>query len=341
MPHSLPTPLLQALERLHYTPKEVLAGGASPRVYVRVNHSQGQALAMWTPPSTTPTEHGAKVISSDLMDSPWLLWRTRLEALGLPVPFLYQAEVLPDGQGQLFIIEDLGDERFFDRATHDPSQRVDLYKQALRLLAQWQQTVNAPAFPAPRFNRQHILAELDEFRRMGLEHRLQLTLPPEDRAILDEVASVLADTLKPTHLAHRDFQSQNLMLTSRGLVLIDFQDAFYASETYDLVALLRDSYIRLEQTELDALLAYYADVTGQNLEALKQAFYLQTIQRKLKDSGRFVTLATRGKTGFLAYFADSIAYVVFALQQTGLFPELRSLLSRYLPEARLAEEALA
>ena len=44
-------------------------------------------------------------------------------------------------------------------------------------------------------------------------------------------------------LCHRDYHSRNLMLHERQLYIIDFQDARMGPDTYDLVSLLRDSYV--------------------------------------------------------------------------------------------------
>ena len=50
-------------------------------------------------------------------------------------------------------------------------------------------------------------------------------------------------------LCHRDYHSRNLMLHEAQLYIIDFQDARMGPDTYDLVSLLRDSYVDLpEQT---------------------------------------------------------------------------------------------
>ena len=188
----------------------------------------------------------------------------------------------------------------------------------------------------PTFTPQHIEAEIEEFADMGLAHRLQVELSLGERSLMRSVGRELAAELRPEILAHRDFQSQNLMHTERGLVIIDFQDAFLAPRTYDLVALLRDSYIVLTTTELDALLRRFARASDLSFQSLEDAFHLQTIQRKLKDAGRFETLARRGKTGFLAFFPDSIAYVVHALSASGRFPDLLDLLRNRLPEAQRA-----
>ena len=54
---------------------------------------------------------------------------------------------------------------------------------------------------------------------------------------------------EPRVLCHRDYHSRNLMLHDDRLYIIDFQDARMGPDTYDLVSLLRDSYVDLpEQT---------------------------------------------------------------------------------------------
>jgi aminoglycoside/choline kinase family phosphotransferase len=212
----------------------------------------------------------------------------------------------------------------------DGAARMSWYERA-RALCDRFGAATADLTVAARFDRAHIAAELAEFQAMGLEARLAMTLGPAARALLGDVFADLSERLLalPYRLAHRDFQSQNLMVTARGLVVVDFQDAFMAPFVYDLVALLRDSYVRLDASELAALLAPYPAAT-------REAFGVQTIQRKLKDAGRFVTLAHKGKPEYLPFFGDTIGYVVEALVATGLYPDLLALLVELLPEAREA-----
>ena len=316
---------------------EQLVGGASPRTYWRVAFAQplpngaASAIVMALPADSAPTEHGA----ASEGELPWLAMARYLEALDLPVPEYY----VDDVAAGYVLIEDLGNERFFDRLqTVSAASRMALYGEALQLLADWQAAtaLGLPKHSVPTFGRDHLLAELAEFADMALEARLGITLSSKERQVIADVGEALVAELLsgPQVLAHRDFQSQNLMVTARGLVLIDFQDAFMAPDVYDLVALLRDSYIVLSPDELDHHLARFALITGRDEAALRERFHLQTIQRKLKDSGRFETLARRGKPHFLAFFADSIGYVVHALKASGRFPELLALLEDKLPEAR-------
>ena len=62
-------------------------------------------------------------------------------------------------------------------------------------------------------------------------------LRAEWAAIAEELAA------EPRVLCHRDYHSRNLMLHDGSLYIIDFQDARMGPDTYDLVSLLRDSYV--------------------------------------------------------------------------------------------------
>jgi aminoglycoside/choline kinase family phosphotransferase len=70
-------------------------------------------------------------------------------------------------------------------------------------------------------------------------------------AIVDELSA------EPRVLCHRDYHSRNLMLREGSLYIIDFQDARMGPDTYDLVSLLRDSYVDIADRELDELIAYF------------------------------------------------------------------------------------
>ena len=130
-------------------------------------------------------------------------------------------------------------------------------------------------------------------------------LPPQTRARFDALAERLARTIAEYSrgFVHRDYQSRNLMVRPSGsLCWIDFQDALLGPRVYDLVALLNDSYQVFERVFVEARLDEYAHAATLGAEAraaLGREFDLVTVQRKLKDAGRFVFIDRVKRTRLL------------------------------------------
>ncbi|HRE90204.1 MAG TPA: phosphotransferase, partial [Myxococcota bacterium] len=176
-----------------------LTGGASPRTFWRLPGTH--LLLMLTPP-TGPTEHGASTAPT------WPRMQRYLATLDLPVPALHATTTTATGL-HLALIDDLGDERLYERVIAHPDTRLHAYEQAIDLLVRFQhQTSTAPPFDVPVFTADHLRAELKEFADMALTARLGLTLTPAERQVLHDTTDTLAAELTPTRLAHRDFQSQ-------------------------------------------------------------------------------------------------------------------------------------
>jgi aminoglycoside/choline kinase family phosphotransferase len=161
-----------------------------------------------------------------------------------------------------------------------------------------------------------------------------------ERAELDRIFRGLAQRLaaEPRGFTHRDYQSRNLMLKDRELVLIDFQDALQGPRQYDLVALLRDSYVELDWSfvnqMLDRYIATFERAGGQAIAPgpFKSFFDLLTVQRKLKDAARFEYIhRVKGNSSFLVSIPASLRYVAAAFERLPELADLRALTSRYVP----------
>jgi hypothetical protein len=129
------------------------------------------------------------------------------------------------------------------------------------------------------------------------------------------------------------------MVKDGELVVIDFQDALQAPRQYDLVALLRDSYVELDRAFVDAMLDAYIDAFaragGEKIAPgpFKQWFDLLTVQRKLKDAGRFEFInRVKGNPGFLVSIPASLRYVKAALDRLPELSDLRRIIAGYVPE---------
>jgi len=142
---------------------------------------------------------------------------------------------------------------------------------------------------------------------------------------------------------HRDYHSRNLMLHDGQLYIIDFQDARMGPDTYDLVSLLRDSYMDFSEREVDELIAFFLALRGvgagkgAGMEAgvFRRRFDLMALQRNLKALGTFgFQTTTRGNTVYIQYMPRTIAYVRTNMERDPRFARLREILAKHVEELR-------
>ena len=320
-----------------------LKGDASTRSYFRV-HVEAAKLAPGLPVSVIAMRLPEDALGSDERaggetptELPFVDVQRMLARRGVPVPRIY----VDDTPGRVVLLEDLGDETFEQRLLGTPRARFgELYGQAVDLLAHMHRACargesgESIAFRR-RFDRGLLRWELDHFRQYGLE-ALAGPLPPDDSAALERELDALADEVAALALGfvHRDYQSRNLMWAGGRLTVIDFQDALRGPAVYDLVALLCDSYVELDPSLQDAMVARYAQSMGMDAageSSLRRAFFCTAAQRKLKDAGRFVFIdRVRGNPGFLRWFPQSLRYAGRGLRTSG-YHDLDAIIARHLP----------
>ncbi|HEX9290297.1 MAG TPA: phosphotransferase, partial [Anaeromyxobacteraceae bacterium] len=192
------------------------------------------------------------------------------------------------------------------------------------------------------FDRDLYRWELDHFREWLLEAWKGARLSAEERAVVEREFDRVAGALdaEPKGFTHRDYQSRNLMVLPSGeQAVIDFQDALLGPRQYDLVALLRDSYVELPPELVDALLRRYLErleaAGGPRLayDPFRELFDLLTVQRKLKDAGRFVFIdRVKKNPGFLVSIPASLRYVREAFARRPDLAELQAVLGKHVPE---------
>jgi len=311
---------------------EPMPGGASTRCYFRVKvpAGSGSAVAMFVPDGAKP-EEVAKDRGAGGARWPFLEVRDLLASRGVDVPALYGEDV---ARGWL-LLEDLGDQTLANFLMAHPDRREEMYVRAVRDLARAQTALEglpAGSVVASRaFDEELLSWEIHHFREWALEAR-DIVLSPEDRGVFVGVAERLARRIArwPRTFVHRDFQSRNLMVREDGrLCWIDFQDALLGPRVYDLVALLNDSYQVFEPSFVQARLDDYA--SARSLDSAARAaigleFDLVTVQRKLKDAGRFVFIdRVKGNPSFLKFVEPTIAKVRASLSRLQGDPDMRVL----------------
>jgi aminoglycoside/choline kinase family phosphotransferase len=322
-----------------------MPGGASTRRYYRVDLGDGHtAVAMFVPEGGKPEEiqkgsHAARW--------PFLEVRELLAERGVDVPALYGE----DTDAGWLLLEDLSDDTLANFLLRAPEKKTALYQRAVAELAEAQRRLaDLPAGSVVRtraFDEDLLLWEIDHFREWGLEAR-GVQLADEDRTHFDAIARRLAKRIAawPRGFVHRDYQSRNLMVrTNRAgeptsLCWLDFQDALLGPRIYDLVALLNDSYQEFDRPFVEARLDEFARGLGLDRgerERLSVEFDLMTVQRKLKDAGRFVFIdKVKHNPGFLRFVAPTVRKVALSLERLAPVDEdmraLLGVLRRALPD---------
>ncbi len=320
---------------VHEPELEQMPGGASTRRFYRATLPGGRsAVAMFFPDASVPDE----IVKTSETGRRWPFLEVRelLEARGVHVPRLL-GERCEQG---LLLMEDLGEDTLANYLKRVPAAREPVYRQAVRDLAQAQQRLaqlpEGSIVAARAFDEELLRWELDHFREYGLEAR-GLHLDDRQRAAFDAAADHLASSIAqlPRGFVHRDYQSRNLMVRivdddAVELVWLDFQDALLGPRCYDLVALLNDSYQVFDAAFIEARLDDFTEAQGLSAperRALGEEFQLVTVQRKLKDAGRFIYLdVVKHNPSFLGFVESTIDKARGALRQLATQPKHARLL---------------
>ena len=311
---------------------EAMPGGAGTRKYFRLSGGPNSAVAMFVPDATRADEKDHGFVGDRW---PFLEVRDLLESRGVRVP-----RVLGEScDAGWLLLEDLSDATLANFLLEHPGRKDAIYTRAVADLAhaqgQLSQLPDTCIVHRRRFDQTLLAWEVDHFREWGLEAR-GLALPDGSRARWDAIAEDIAARVAamPTSFVHRDYQSRNLMVAgpteSPELVWIDFQDALIGPRVYDLVALLGDSYQSFDAAFVEVRVREFAMAIGAPADQIRREFDVVTVQRKLKDAGRFVFIdREKGNPAFLQYVEPTISKVfaaLDALRGDALFDELHTLL---------------
>jgi aminoglycoside/choline kinase family phosphotransferase len=243
--------------------------------------------------------------------------RSLLERSGLPVPARYGAGEVAGVE----LLEDAGDLSLADAAAEaSNAERRSLYAEACALVPRLQRIEDPGDVEA--FSRRLDPATFAYKADLFCTHSLTAagTSPTPAaaacvRRAFDAIARIAADA--PLRLAHRDLQAQNILVIEGASIgarlrLIDLQGALLAPPEYDLVCLLRDSYVELSAAEIAA---HFEETRRQLPDAPEpelaiHRFDCLTLTRKGKDHARFLyAAATRGDRRYLAHVPTTVRHL--------------------------------
>ena len=237
---------------------ERLPGGAGNRTYWRVcGLTGGSAVVMELPADPVKSEEASKDHAP--AELPFVDVHRYLARIGVRVPRI----LLDASRDGFLVIEDLTD-RTLEQALKEGADRHALYSEAIDRLARLR--AHAEREPDPSCLAWTRAFDYDLYH-WEFEHFIEYALlargaKPSDKELetLRKHFARISEELAaaPRGFTHRDYQSRNIMVLPDGdQVVIDFQDALQGPRQYDLVALLRDSYVELDRPIIDEMLARY------------------------------------------------------------------------------------
>jgi aminoglycoside/choline kinase family phosphotransferase len=313
-----------------------LAGDASDRKYYRISFQMGESSE---PPKSMILMQLQEPHPGHENDFTRTL--KFLKTLGLPAPELFQYQ---SKKGLLFL-EDLGGHTLEDWIRDHPEDKETFYRQAVDLLVRLHHlatkniSAECPAFHL-NFDVEKLMWEMDFMLEHYVKGLHQSHLNDQEIAKMRGHFLTLCQTLAKQEpiFTHRDFHSRNMMVKNGDLVLLDFQDARMGPCQYDLVSLLKDSYVPLDENFRNELIERY--ILGKekvenrpvDRQEFHQIFDLMSIQRNLKAVGTFAFQAVaKENRRYLEYIPNTLAYVLQTLASRPDLKEMRATLVNNLP----------
>ncbi len=243
----------------------------------------------------------------------------------VPVPEL--REVKPYSMSAYF--EDLCDLSLYSwlKCKRDREQVEHIYKQVLDMLSSihtgaTEHVAECPILQSRIFDYEHLRWETSYFIEKFVGGFRNITV--RNRSALNNDFHRLALEVDsfPKTVVHRDFQSQNIMITKGNIPrLLDYQGARMGPPAYDLVSILWDPYYRLDDTIRQNLLDYYIMImtnppqspfTKGGLRGITDKEFKKTLlpcrlQRHMQALGAYGFLSLKkGKSYFLKYVPEGL-----------------------------------
>ena len=234
----------------------------------------------------------------------------------------------------LVLLEDLGDltleRKFWEQ--QNPEGAFLFYKLAIDELIKihFEATKNKKPCTAfdIEFNVEKFVWEMNYGKDNLIKGVLNFTLNDKVDLEIQNVFHKISTELhlQPKFISHRDYHSRNLMIKLDKMYVIDFQDARMGPIQYDLVSLIKDSYVDITEDFGEKILNYYLQAAKSNLKNFsEEEFYhiyeLQSIQRCFKACGSFASFFhQRQDRRYLKYLSGTLKKVMKSLTA---FPEYK------------------
>lgn len=234
-----------------------------------------------------------------------------LSRYSIPAPDLLEAK--KDEMKAVF--EDLGDISLYSwlKCQRNEEAIEDIYTKVLDIAVMIhanaaEQLAECPLLQNRFFDYEHFRWETEYFIERFVKgiKKIEIGNPT---ALQDEFHSLAAkaDSL-PKTIIHRDFQSQNIMITKGRPRLIDYQGMRIGPPAYDIASILWDPYYSLKDNTRERLLEYYSgEMVKHHRPIPLESIILCRLQRHMQALGAYGFLsAVKGKRYFLKHIPEGL-----------------------------------
>ncbi len=234
-------------------------------------------------------------------------------------------------------IEDFGDLTVFEKFKKKKANKKNYYKNILDLLLKIkkikiknQKTFLKTNFKVPNYTSKMLLDESNLFIEWYLQKyfkgKKKKSLEKELKKIFKKLLRNIS--YKRKVFVHRDFHVSNIMITKRGLGLIDSQDAVYGNIAYDLASLIDDVRLKTNIKIKDFIFHEFLK-KNKNLDhkKFKNDFDILSVLRNFKIIGIFTRLSMRdNKNKYLKLIPYAWKLIELRTSKNPVFNDLNYLL---------------
>ena len=134
--------------------------------------------------------------------------------------------------------------------------------------------------------------------------------------------------MKRKVFVHRDFHISNIMLTTKGLGLIDNQDSIFGNLAYDLASLVDDVRIKTNLKTKNFIINEFLRMNSSiDYKNFKNDFEILSVMRNLKIIGIFSRLSIRdGKHKYLKLIPRAWQLIELRTKNNPKFKDLMEIL---------------
>lgn len=290
-----------------------LGQDASSRRYARMHHGSVSVLLMDAPriepqpctPDMTAAERetagwNAMTRLAGSRVEAFVLIAEHLRSLGLSAPKVFAH----DSQNGLAIIEDFGEGREFARLIEQgKADEKVLYSKAAETLA-FIHTQNTPdqlafgdeTWPILPFDDLALRTNADLFVDWlpKYDRRMRLTAKTKEDWISAREELIARANSFPRTFTLRDYHAENLLWLPNGKVgLLDFQDAVFGWDAWDMAMLTQDARRDVSPAAESAAIRAYLDGTGRAETAFRERLAVIGTLNALRIVGVFARLVAR------------------------------------------------